>query len=412
MDTNYEAVKCLIEILVKKAGYDINKNYSENELKKTKETINKLENDRDIEKATKNELIANLKIRQANWENNAEVIGKSLLDCYKNNKSYMDVRAKVEFLSNLAKKDEESKNGQSLMTYVYSKLKELENEYNELNLRIESNDYINQEEKDLDIKLKEHLINSIDNYSNEISLCDDELERLKDVEHQEQMIKERLNAYIANVKKDVELLDKLKKNSLDKGITLEVWEKIEDIELNIKSKLEKVLSVLKKTDNVLNEVNENRERCNNKKTIMSKEIERSNNKLNRINERLNNDDYLDYTRKIKDLNKKELIRIELNELKNKKDVIYVNVDMVKEELIREWSKNSSDNSPIEFKPKKSVNIIAKNIVEDEKDKENEITVDKPLVKEDSINEIESKKEIVELEEKEDKKESNKIELDW
>lgn len=412
MDTNYEAVKCLIEILVKKAGYDVNKNYSENELKKTKETISKLENDKDIEKSTKNELIANLKIRQANWENNAEVIGKSLLDCYKNNKSYMDVRAKVEFLSNLAKKDEESKNGQSLMTYVYSKLKELENEYNELNLKIESNDYINQEEKDLDVKLKEYLINSIDNYSNEISLCDDELERLKDVEHKELMIKERLNAYIANVKKDVELLDKLKRNSLDKGITLEVWEKIEDIELNIKSKLEKVLSVLKKTDNVLNEVNENRERCNNKKTIMSKEIERSNNKLNRINERLNNDDYLDYTRKIKDLNKKELIRIELNELKNKKDVIYVNVDMVKEELIREWSKNSSDNSPIEFKPKKSDDIIAENIVEDEKDKENEITVNEPLVNEDSINEIESKKEIVELEEKEDKKESNKIELDW
>ena len=412
MDTNYEAVKCLIEILVKKAGYDVNKNYSENELKKTKETISKLENDKDIEKSTKNELIANLKIRQANWENNAEVIGKSLLDCYKNNKSYMDVRAKVEFLSNLAKKDEESKNGQSLMTYVYSKLKELENEYNELNLRIESNDYINQEEKDLDVKLKEYLINSIDNYSNEISLCDDELERLKDVEHQEQMIKERLNAYIANVKKDVELLDKLKKNSLDKGITLEVWEKIEDIELNIKSKLEKVLSVLKKTENVLNEVNENRERCNNKKTIMSKEIERSNNKLNRINERLNYDAYLDYNIIIKDFNKKELIRIELNELKNKKDVIYVNVDMVKEELIREWSKNFSDNSSIEFKPKKSDNIISENIVEDKKDKENEITVDKPLVKEDSINEIESKKEIVKLEEKEDKKESNKIELDW
>lgn len=412
MDTNYEAVKCLIEILVKKAGYDVNKNYSENELKKTKETISKLENDKDIEKAAKSELIANLKIRQANWENNAEVIGKSLLDCYKNNKSYMDVRSKVEFLSNLAKKDEESKNGQSLMTYVYSKLKELENEYNELNLRIESNDYINQEEKDLDVKLKEYLINSIDNYSNEISLCDNELERLKDVEHKELMIKERLNAYITNVKKDVELLDKLKRNSLDKGITLEVWEKIEDIELNIKSKLEKVLSVLKKTDNVLNEVNENRERCNNKKTIVSKEIERSNSKLNRINEKLNNDDYLDYTRKIKDLNKKELIRIELNELKNKKDVIYINVDMVKEELIREWSKNSFDNSSIEFKPKKSDNIIAENIVEDEKDKENEITVNKPLVKEDSINEIESKKEIVELEEKEDKKESNKIELDW
>lgn len=414
MDTNYEAVKCLIEILVKKAGYDINKNYSENELKKTKETISKLENNKDIEKATKNELIANLKIRQANWENNAEVIGKALLSCYKNNKSYMDVRGKVEFLSNLAKKDEELKNDQSLMSYVYSKLKKLENEYNELNLKIESNDYINQEEKDLDVRLKEYLINSIDNCSNEIILCDNELERLKDVEHKEQMIKERLNAYIANVKKDVELLDSLKKNSLDKGITLEVWEKIEDIELNIKEKLEKVLNILKKTDNILNEVNVNREKCNNKKTMLSKEIDKSNNKLNRIEQRLNNDDYIDFTKKIKDLNKKELIRIELNELKNKKDVIYVNVDMVKEELIREWSKNSSDDSPVKLKPDKLDKMISEDADNDKlvENKKIELVADEPLVVESNCREVEDKKEVIKSEQKEEKKESNKIELDW
>ena len=414
MDTNYEAVKCLIEILVKKAGYDINKNYSENELKKTKETISKLENNKDIEKATKNELIANLKIRQANWENNAEVIGKALLNCYKNNKSYMDVRGKVEFLSNLAKKDEELKNDQSLMSYVYSKLKKLENEYNELNLKIESNDYINQEEKDLDVRLKEYLINSIDNCSNEIILCDNELERLKDVEHKEQMIKERLNAYIANVKKDVELLDSLKKNSLDKGITLEVWEKIEDIELNIKEKLEKVLNILKKTDNILNEVNVNREKCNNKKTMLSKEIDKSNNKLNRIEQRLNNDDYLDFTKKIKDLNKKELIRIELNELKNKKDVIYVNVDMVKEELIREWSKNSSDDSPVKLKPDKLDKMISEDADNDKlvENKKIELVADESLVVESNCREVEDKKEVIKSEQKEEKKESNKIELDW
>ena len=96
MDTNYEAVKSLIEILVKKAGYDVDKNYSENELKKTKETIIKLENDKELERNIKNELIANLKIRQVNWENNAEVIGKSLLNCFKDKKSYSEVRGKVE----------------------------------------------------------------------------------------------------------------------------------------------------------------------------------------------------------------------------------------------------------------------------------------------------------------------------
>ena len=403
MDTNYEAVKCLIEILVKKAGYDVNKNYSENELKKTKETISKLEKDKDIEKPTKNEIISNLKIRQANWENNAEVVGKSLLECYKNNKSYMDVRAKVEFLSNLAKKDEEEKNGESLMSYVYSKLKKLENEYNELNLKIESNDYVNQEEKDLDAKLKDYLINSNDNFTNEISLCDDELERLKDVEYKEQSIKDRLNGYVVNVKKDVELLDKLKKNSLDKGITLEVWEKIEDIELGIKEKLEKVLKTLKKIDKVLEEVKENRERCNSKKAFLNSEIDKNNNKLTRINDRLNSYDYLDYTSKIKDLNKKELIRIELNELKNKKDVIYVNVDMVKAELIKEWSKISGTG---EREPQ---------VIEKEEIKEVEKKVETPIIKpvlDEKINKVEIKKEEVKPELTAEKKETNKIELDW
>ena len=403
MDTNYEAVKCLIEILVKKAGYDVNKNYSENELKKTKETISKLEKDKDIEKPTKNEIISNLKIRQANWENNAEVVGKSLLECYKNNKSYMDVRAKVEFLSNLAKKDEEEKNGESLMSYVYSKLKKLENEYNELNLKIESNDYVNQEEKDLDAKLKDYLINSNDNFTNEISLCDDELERLKDVEYKEQSIKDRLNGYVVNVKKDVELLDKLKKNSLDKGITLEVWEKIEDIELGIKEKLEKVLKTLKKIDKVLEEVKENRERCNSKKAFLNSEIDKNNNKLTKINDRLNSYDYLDYTSKIKDLNKKELIRIELNELKNKKDVIYVNVDMVKAELIKEWSKISGTG---EREPQ---------VIEKEEIKDVEKKVETPIIKpvlDEKINKVEIKKEEVKPELTAEKKEANKIELDW
>ena len=248
-----------------------------------------------------------------------------------------------------------------------------------------------------------------DNYSNEISLCDNELERLKDVEYKEQSIKEKLNVYVSNVKKDVELLDKLKKNSLDKGITLEVWEKIEDIELGIKSKLEKVLKALSKTDKILSEVKENREKCNSKKAMMSKEIERNNHKLSRINERLNNDDYLDYTRKIKDLNKKELIRIELNELKNKKDVIYVNVDMVKDELIREWSKNSDDSSVI-----KAVDRMANGESRkvEHKDAFNK-AVDNSFVKNQTISKIEVKKEeVVEVKPVEEKKESNKIELDW
>ncbi len=403
MDTNYEAVKSLIEILVKKAGYDVDKNYSENELKKTKETIIKLENDKELERNIKNELIANLKIRQVNWENNAEVIGKSLLNCFKDKKSYSEVRGKVEFLSNLAKKDEDGKNGQSLMSYIYSKLKDLENKYNELNTKIEENNYLNLEEKDLDIKLRDYLVNSIDNYQNEMSLCEDELRRLKDVKYKEETLKEKLLVYVANVKKDIEALEILKKSSLDKGITLEVWEKIENIELSIKSKLERVLKTLRKSENFLNSVQEDQNRCNAKKAMLSKEIERSNNKLKRVNERINENDYLDYASKIRDLNKKEIIRIELNELKNKKDIIYVNVDKVKEELVREWSKRENETGGSTEK----VDLKLMTKVDDNKPK-----IEK-IVKEENIEVKEEikKAEIVDQIPK-NIMTTNKIELDW
>lgn len=405
MDTNYEAIRSLIDILVKKAGYDVDKNYSENELKKTKETITKLENDGELEKNTKKELIANLKIRQASLENNAEVIGKSLLNCFKDKKSYVDVRGKVEFLFNLAKKEDDEKNGQSIVSSIYSKLKDLEVQYAELNAKIENNNYLNLEEKDLDIKMKDYLVNKIDNYQNEISLCEDELKRLKDIKYKEETLKEKLLGYVANVKKDIEALEMLKKSSLDKGITLEVWEKIENIELSIKSKLERVLKTLKKTENLLNSVQEDQNRCNEKKAMLFKEIERSNNKLKHVNDRINENDYLDYASKIRDLNKMELIRIELNELKNKKDVIYVNVDKVKEELVKEWSKGNngveSENETIDLKPKVVDGDYKPEIEQEKIIKEETIEVKKEIKKEDIVAQV--PKEI---------KTTNKIELDW
>ena len=145
MDTNYEAIKSLVGLLVKKAGFDIDKNYSENELNKTKETIIKLENNNEdnISVATKKELIGNLKQRQASWENNAEVIGKSLLKCYKENKSYNEVRGKIEFLASLSKKDKTSTNENSLMSSIYDRYKQLEQDYKVIVQKIENNNYFN-----------------------------------------------------------------------------------------------------------------------------------------------------------------------------------------------------------------------------------------------------------------------------
>ena len=42
MNNNFEAIKSLVSLLVKKSGFDIDKNYSEEELAKTKENIHKV----------------------------------------------------------------------------------------------------------------------------------------------------------------------------------------------------------------------------------------------------------------------------------------------------------------------------------------------------------------------------------
>ena len=396
MDTNYEAIRSLIEILVKKAGYDINSSYSENELSKTKETINKLEQDSELENTIKDELLANLKIRRANWENNAEVIGKALLNCYKEKKSFSEVRGKIEYLSKIAKNEEE-KNSQSLMSYIYNRIKQLDEHLKDLKIKIEENNYINNEEKELDIRIKEYLINAVDRENNKITLIDKELERIKDEQHKEQAIKDKLNNYVTNVKKDVEILDKLKKSSLNKGITLEIWEKIENIELNIKEKLEKVLKLIKHNEEVLKELESNKLKCENKKTMLANSIEKNNKKLEQITDKINENDYVDYASKINDINQKELINIELNELNNKKDVIYVNVDKVKEELIKEWTKDKNNSIQTD-------NISAS---------ENNENYNELGKKEEVIEKVEENKlEINKQEKKEITTKSNKIELDW
>ena len=98
MNTSHEAVVSLIELLVKKAGFDLSKNYSEIELQKTKDSITSLMKERNSS-TNKKELasfIENLKVRQANWENNAEMVGRSLLKAYEEGKDYNSVKMRIE----------------------------------------------------------------------------------------------------------------------------------------------------------------------------------------------------------------------------------------------------------------------------------------------------------------------------
>lgn len=389
MNTNREAVYSLISLLVKKAGFDIDKNEAEKELNKTKESIEKLlrEKAHSNDKKNLSRLIDNLRVRESFWENNAEVVGKSLIESYDEGKSYSSVKVRVEHLANLATKGTKDLE----VSYIYSRLSELEKEYEDILNKIDNSDYINSEEKEMDIKYKTYLENKIDSLNNEIEDASKELDNLREVETKDVAIVNKLRDYNDGLNTNLKRLEDAAENSINTDIPFEVWEKLENAKNDISSKLEKSKDILEKTESMLNDVRKNRSSLNERKNVLEEDRRRCNTKLNNVNTKLEEEDYVNTTEKMMDISKSEMIRLEMESLRNKKDVIYVDSSKVKEELIKEWDSSKRDR------------VITKRVkdleekIESTSDNE-EVTMEE--VKIDSTPSIE----------KEERK--NKFELDW
>jgi len=252
MNANYDAVVSLVSLLVKKAGFDISKNYSEEELEKTRRTISELNR----EKSTSNNkkalisIIDNLKVRQANWENNAEVVGKSILKAYEEGKDYNSVKMRIELLYNLAIK------GTSDITVgaVYDDLKSLELKYEDLLTKIESTDYRNIEEREMDVKYQAYLENKLESLDTEISTLDSELESLRQVEIKDVGITTKLKDYVAKLKTDLDKINNVLNSSINSDIAFDVWERLETAKNETDEKYDKATELLKRTESMLEDV--------------------------------------------------------------------------------------------------------------------------------------------------------------
>lgn len=420
MNNNFEAIKSLVSLLVKKSGFDIDKNYSEEELAKTKENIQKLQSEKESSnnQKTLGKIIDTLKLRQANWENNAEIVGKSLLNAYKEGKDYSQVKARIELLGNLAYKGTENLSAGNL----YSKLSELESKYNELNNKIDTYEYKNTEEREMDEKYKSYLDNKISSLNDEIKIVNKELDELRDIELKDVTIVNKIKEYIDKLDNDLARIDRILNESANMDISFEVYERLESAKEELESKQIRNKDTLEKAEKMLENVRINRTNSNSKKEILEEELDKCTTKKNNISTKLKEDNYINTTERIIDINEKEKIRVELDYLNNKKDVIYVDAIKVKDELIREWS------------TKKENFVERTNNYKEEIIKEQEETnVDKveavnnkPVIEENGIlqNEeliLEEKPEYKEIEEEketkkemtsEEKKNNNRIELDW
>lgn len=410
MNNNFEAIKSLISLLVKKAGFDLDKNYSEVELEKTKSSIEELtyeKNNSNNKKAISN-IIDNLRVRQANWENNAEIVGKSLIEAYQSGKDYQSIKARIELLGSLAVKGTENLGVGS----IYSKLTELEKKYEELNTKIETNDYKNLNEKEMDERYKTYLENKIASFEVEVENLNKELESLRDIELKDVNIVNKIKEYIDKMDSDLERINKALSTSVNSDISFEVFERLENAKEELEVKSTKDKETLSKAESMLDNVRKNRININERKDLIESEIDKLNNKLTNVRIKLDENDYTNQIEKIIDVNELERVRLELESLKNKKDVVYVDAVKVKEELIKEWN-TSSGKTKAEQKEENPEfesdvdNTVVINNENSEKVKSEEKNVDNKEV----IN-TENEKEEEKVVEVEKEKKHKRIELDW
>lgn len=420
MNNNFEAIKSLVSLLVKKSGFDIDKNYSEEELAKTKENIQKLQSEKESSnnQKTLGKIIDTLKLRQANWENNAEIVGKSLLNAYKEGKDYSQVKARIELLGNLAYKGTENLSAGNL----YSKLSELESKYNELNNKIDTYEYKNTEEREMDEKYKSYLDNKISSLNDEIKIVNKELDELRDIELKDVTIVNKIKEYIDKLDNDLARIDRILNESANMDISFEVYERLESAKEELESKQIRNKDTLEKAEKMLENVRINRTNSNSKKEILEEELDKCTTKKNNISTKLKEDNYINTTERIIDINEKEKIRVELDYLNNKKDVIYVDAIKVKDELIREWStkkenfvERTNNHKEEIIKEQEETNVDKVEVVNNKPViEENEILQNEELILEEKpeYKEIEEEKETKKEMTSEEKKNNNRIELDW
>ena len=333
MDTNREAVYSLISLLVKKAGFDVGKNLAEEELIKTREEMKNLMRDKKRGQAKETiKLMEKLRIREDFWLNNAEVIGKNLINQYLEGRSSKEIKSDLDKLVEIANKSTSSLQ----VSKIYERLSELNKDYNQIKKKIENNSYVNNEEKEIDYKFKTYLENKISSLDSEIYEIEKEFDELRESESKDMSIVSRLTNYNESLKKNLERLGKASNVNNNSDLSFEVWEKLQRTRDDLEIKLEKSKDALAKTEEMLREVRNNRNVLSKRRELLESESAICKNKLANVDRKLEEDEYINKSEQVMDASKMEMINLEIETLTNKKDVVYVDAFKVKEELLRAW----------------------------------------------------------------------------
>ena len=386
---NYRALEDLINILVKKTGYKLNDLKLEEDidsleerkkdLEEEKESLDK-ENTKDkyiIESIDREiEIIENsLNIKF----NNPVILGNKLLDAYRNNDTFDSVSETFDTLVRKARSEYDKTHEEVKPTNIFELIDKYSTKKKNTLDKLDNTKYFSDENKESMVLRIGYHNSRIEELKRELEVIDRKKEEILSLQNYVEDVLKKVNKDIeSKTNKLNSLIRKLYKensisndekvyNTLINTIRYEISDLVylkEQYELDIENYKEK----LKDLDIKVNDVNE---RLNDEEKLLNITQDKIEQKENDLLDRLNDN--------IEGLNASNRV----NNLTNEQQYLYVNVDVIRDEIINLWNR---DNTSIDKKEEKEEELDRESIINssmyddsiEEGDKEHDEVKEKPI----------------------------------
>lgn len=362
---NYRALEDLINILVKKTGYRLNDLKLEEDidsleerkkdLEEEKESLDK-ENTKDkyiIESIDREiEIIENsLNIKF----NNPVILGNKLLDAYRNNDTFESVSETFDTLVRKARSEYDKTHEEVKPTNIFELIDKYSTKKKNTLDKLDNTKYFSDENKESMVLRIGYHNSRIEELKRELEVIDRKKEEILSLQNYVEDVLKKVNKDIeSKTNKLNSLIRKLYKensisndekvyNTLINTIRYEISDLVylrEQYELDIENYKEK----LKDLDIKVNEVND---RLNDEEKLLSITQDKIEQKENDLLDRLNDN--------IEGLNASNRV----NNLTNEQQYLYVNVDVIRDEIINLWNR---DNTSIDKKEEKEEELDRESII--------------------------------------------------
>lgn len=389
---NYRALEDLVNILIKKTGYKLSDvkleediDFLEERKKDIEKEFTKVKDDESskgkyLNKSLGEELDV---INDSIEEKNADSInlGNKILDAYRNNESFDKISDTLEQLVKKARNEYEKTHEEVKQSNIFELIDEYSNKKKNYITSLEEKDYFNSENKELMTLRINYHSDKIEELKRELEIIDKKKEKLMSLQNDADNVSKRVH-------KEIEQKDNLLSTYLEelyyesnliadedsyKKIIDSIRKEIADLsylESKYNDDIKSYKMKIKELDSKIIEVNE---RINIEEKTMMITQDLLDNKENDLLDKLS-----DSIELLKSSNRVE-------NLINEQQYLYVNVDVIKEEIINLWNKESSSNKKVkdlkeetkieDKKPEKSKAEVIEKPVDNEKTTEVEDTDD-------------------------------------